>query len=51
MHDTARVEYPAHFHQAAEAVAARTLAGILCVVFLDNFEWAFGYSKRSASFL
>jgi beta-glucosidase len=48
VHDTARVEYlEAHFHQAAEAVASGVpLRGYYVWSFLDNFEWAFGYSKR-----
>ncbi len=46
--DTARTAYlEAHFHQAAEALAKEVpLRGYFVWSLLDNFEWAFGYSKR-----
>jgi beta-glucosidase len=46
--DEERIAYlDRHFHAAYEAIQSGTnLRGYLVWSFLDNFEWAEGYSKR-----
>ena len=48
MHDPARVEYlDGYFRAAHRAIADGVdLRGYFVWSLLDNFEWAFGYSKR-----
>lgn len=48
VHDEARIDYlRRHFAAAARAMAEGVpLRGYFVWSLLDNFEWAFGYSKR-----
>jgi beta-glucosidase len=48
VHDPRRIEYlRGHFSAAASALAEGVnLNGYFVWSFLDNFEWAFGYTKR-----
>ncbi len=48
VHDPERIEYlKQHFGAAAKAIADGVpLKGYYLWSFIDNFEWAFGYSKR-----
>jgi beta-glucosidase len=48
VHDPDRIAYlEAHFRAAAEAIAAGVdLRGYFVWTLLDNFEWAYGYTKR-----
>jgi len=48
VHDRERVDYLGrHFYQAGRAIEAGVpLAGYFVWSLLDNFEWAFGYTKR-----
>lgn len=48
VHDRDRVDYLGrHFYQAGRAIEAGVpLAGYFVWSLLDNFEWAFGYTKR-----
>jgi beta-glucosidase len=48
VHDPSRVAYlKAHFTEAARAIAAGVpLRGYFVWSLMDNFEWAYGYSKR-----
>ncbi|MFW5840807.1 MAG: family 1 glycosylhydrolase, partial [Planctomycetota bacterium] len=48
VHDPRRVEYLRdHFRAACDAIAAGVdLRGYFVWSFIDNFEWAWGYSRR-----
>jgi beta-glucosidase len=48
VHDTARVDYlRSHFRACARAIEAGVpLAGYYLWSLIDNFEWAFGYTRR-----
>lgn len=48
VHDAGRVDYlRSHFRACSDAIADGVpLAGYFVWSFIDNFEWAFGYTKR-----
>ena len=48
VHDPERIDYlEGHFRAAADAIAAGVdLRGYFVWSLLDNFEWAFGFSRR-----